>query len=192
MSKRYKIYLVLIGITLLVIVYAELSKPKQVNWFASYTSHHKIPFGAFIFKNLIDSKFDSIVSVDRPPYEFLDSNTIEGTYLFFNDGLEFGEAELNSLLEWTSKGNTLMLASSDFNYNLLDTLGIDTDMVRIPGNFTNEYELELSHPELKTEKQTVFDRATTLYHFSKIDTTYTTIIGILDKYQDSQTKQIRF
>ena len=188
MSKRNKIYLTLIGFTLLGIVYAELSKPKQVNWFTSYTSHHKIPFGAYIFNDLINSRFDSVVSVDRPPYEFLNSNTAEGTYLFFNDGLGFGEAELESLLEWTAKGNNLMLASNDFEYNLLDTLGIDTDIVSIPGNFNNEFELELSHPQLKTEKQIVFDRAITLYHFSELDTTTTKIIGIFDKYQDTQSQ----
>ncbi len=181
MNRRTKIYLTLFIICILGIVYAELSKPKQINWFASYSSYHKIPFGAYIFKDLLKSRFDSVVSVDRPPYEYLQSDDINGTYLFFNDGLSFGEAELELLLEWTSKGNTLIMASTNYDTNLLDTLRLKTSLVSISDNFQNEFNLVLTHPELRTTQQTTFDKATTLYHFSDLEPQQTKVVGVMDK-----------
>jgi hypothetical protein len=155
--------------------------PSKINWFASYSSYHKIPFGAYIFKDLLKSRFDSVVSVDRPPYEYLQSDDINGTYLFFNDGLSFGEAELELLLEWTSKGNTLIMASTNYDTNLLDTLRLKTSLVSISDNFQNEFNLVLTHPELRTTQQTTFDKATTLYHFSDLEPQQTKVVGVMDK-----------
>jgi len=186
MSRRQKIYLFLIGITLIGIVYAELSKPRQINWFPSYTSHHKIPFGAYIFKDLVKKRFDSIVTVDRPPYEFLNQHDVTGTYLFFNDGLRFGPTELEFLLDWTSAGNTLILASTDFEYSVLDTLKIETDIASIPGNFNNEFQVALTHPDLRTDEPMVFDRGISVFHFTEMDSSQTKVVGILDKYEESK------
>lgn len=187
MSKRNKLYVLLIGLTLIGIVYAEMSKPKQLNWFASYTNHHKIPFGAYVFSDLIESRYDSVIAVNRPPYEYLKDNDIQGTYLFFNDGLGFGEAEFERLLDWTSRGNTLFLASSDFSYNVLDTLNLETSLVSIPGNFNNEFQFKLINNRLHIEDPIVFDKALSLYHFSEIDSS-TRVVGILDKYQEGPSQ----
>ena len=187
MSRRNKLYILLIGLTLIGIVYAEMSKPKQLNWFASYTNHHKIPFGAYIFSDIIESRYDSVITVNRPPYEYLKDNTIQGTYLFFNDGLGFGEAEFERLLDWTSEGNTLILATGDFAYSVLDTLNLDTKLVSIPGNFNNEFQLGLTHHKLSIKGPIIFDKALSMYHFSEIDSS-TTVVGILDKYQDAQSQ----
>ncbi|WP_115462416.1 DUF4350 domain-containing protein [Winogradskyella aurantiaca] len=187
MSKRNKLYVLLIGLTLIGIVYAEMSKPKQLNWFASYTNHHKIPFGAYVFSDLIESRYDSVIAVNRPPYEYLKDNDIQGTYLFFNDGLGFGEAEFERLLDWTSRGNNLFLASSDFSYNVLDTLNLETSLVSIPGNFNNEFQFKLINNRLHIEDPIVFDKALSLYHFSEIDSS-TSVVGILDKYQEGPSQ----
>jgi hypothetical protein len=187
MSRRNKIYLILIVITLFGIVYAELSKPKQLNWFPSYSSYHKIPFGSFVFNELMASRFDSIITVKRPPFEYLKSHEISGTYLFFNNQLSFGENELEMLLDWTEKGNTLIMASTDFEYGLLDTLDIDTDIVSIPENFSNQYQLALTHPELQPATQAVFDKAKTLYHFSEMDSSEVKVVGIVDSYKEGKT-----
>jgi len=188
MSKRNKIYLLLIGITLIGIVYAELSKPKQINWFPSYSSYHKIPFGALVFNDLITARFDSVTTVTRPPFEYLKNHDVSGTYLFFNNQLGFGEDELEVLLDWTEKGNTLIMASTDFEYSLLDTLRIETDIVSIPENFNNQFQLRLTHPELQNTAQSVFDKAKTLYHFSEMDSSTVKVVGILDKHQEDTAR----
>ena len=61
-----------------------MNKPKELNWFPSYATHHKIPFGSYVFNEQIQRIADSVNLVDRPPFEFLLDNDISGTYLFYN------------------------------------------------------------------------------------------------------------
>lgn len=187
MSKKGKIYITLTVLTILAIVALEMTKPKAVNWFPSYTLHHKIPFGSYVFNEQLQRVSDTVISVDRPPFEYLKSNTISGTYLFYNDGIAFGKQELNNLLDWVSKGNTLIVSAVDFEKKLLDTLHLKTKSVNIMGNFNNEYQVKLVNPLLDTESTFKFDRSTTFFHFNKIDTTNTTVVGFIDKYRGENT-----
>ena len=110
----------------------------------------------------------------------LKNNTIKGTYLFYNGGINFGEAELETLLDWTSQGNTLVVSAVDFEQKLLDTLNLDTESVNIFNNFNNAFELKLVNPQFKNADYQ-FSRASTLFHFNKIDTLNTKVVGTVDK-----------
>lgn len=181
MSKTGKLYIALVVLAILAIVAVEMTKPKQLNWFPSYATHHKIPFGSYVFNDLLQRMSDSIIPVDRPPFEYLNDNTINGTYLFYNGGISFGKNELNALLEWTSKGNTLVVSAVNFEDKLLDTLNLETQYVDILDNFNNEFQVQLVHPELKF-KSNKYTRPSTFYHFNKIDTLNTKVIGLINKY----------
>ncbi|NRD22743.1 DUF4350 domain-containing protein [Winogradskyella litoriviva] len=183
MSKRGKLYIVLAAVAIISIVALEMNKPKQINWFPSYAIHHKIPFGSYVFNEQLKRVAKDITVVDRPPYEYLQNNDINGTYLFYNGGIEFGKDELNRLLDWVSKGNTLMVSAVGFEPKLLDTLNLKTKSVNIIGNFNNEYQVNLVNPLLGDKKSYKYDRPTTFYHFNKIDTLNTSVIGLIDKYR---------
>ncbi len=183
MSKKGKIYIILVAVTVLAIVAIEMTKPKALNWFPSYATHHKIPFGSYVFNEQLKRVSDSVNSVDRPPFEYLKNNQITGTYLFYNGGIAFGKDELNSLLEWVSEGNTLIVAAVDFEDKLKDTLNIETKSVNIVDNFNNEYQVKLVNPLLDHQNSFKYDRSTTFFHFNKIDTTHTTVLGLIDKYR---------
>ncbi len=183
MSKKGKIYLLLVVLALLSIVGLELTKPKAINWFPSYASHHKIPFGAYVFHEQLKRVSDSVTLIDRPPFEYLKNKSVNGSYLFYNGGISFGEQELEVVLDWVSKGNTLMVAAVNFEDKLLDTLNLDTKTVNVIDNFNNEYQVALVNPILNNKAVYKYDRATTFYHFNKIDTTNTTVLGLIDKYR---------
>ncbi|WAC03228.1 hypothetical protein N7U66_06545 [Lacinutrix neustonica] len=99
MSNKGKIYVVLTALAILLIVVLEANKPEELNWFPSYAKHHKIPFGTFIFHAQMERMFskEAVVDVDRPPFEYLNTNTISGSYVFINDRVTIDEAELNKL-----------------------------------------------------------------------------------------------
>ena len=102
MNKRGKLYIVLTTLAVIGIVALEYSKPKQVNWFPSYAKQHKIPFGTYVFHAQLKRLFskENIIDIDSPPYEYLsENNEINGTYVFINNNVEFGEAELDKLLD---------------------------------------------------------------------------------------------
>lgn len=181
MNKKGKIYISLLVFTILTLVYLEMNKPKEINWYESYTTHHKIPFGSYVFNEQLNKITDSVIPVDRPPFEYLNNNNINGTYLFYNNRINFGEAELNSLLNWTSKGNTLVVSSINFEKQLLDTLNLEMEYVDIYTNFDNKFQLQQVNPNLDTKTKYEFDKASVLFHFSKIDTLNTKVIGLIDK-----------
>lgn len=184
MSKKGKIYIMLVLITILAIVALEMTKPKEINWYPSYATHHKIPFGSVVFKEQLDRIADSIRLIDRPPFEFLDgSEDINGTYIFYNGGINFGDDELERLLNWVDQGNTLVVSAVDFEESLLDTLNLNTTSVNALDNFNNEYQVQLVNPILNNKKSYKFDRPTTFFHFNEIDTLQTRVLGFIDAYR---------
>jgi hypothetical protein len=176
---------ILMGLTILAvvsIVVLEYIKPKKVNWFPSYAMHHKIPFGTFVFQEQLERIFtkESIENVTIPPFEYLAKNdNVSGTYLFVNGQVSFGEAELNRLLEWTSQGNQLVVASGGFEETLLDTLGLEVDMISGFNNFNRKYKLQLKNHRLSSNIYN-FDKGGFLSYFSSIDTLNTKVVGIID------------
>ncbi|WP_179336216.1 DUF4350 domain-containing protein [Winogradskyella costae] len=187
MSKKGKIYIILLAFTILAIVVLEMNKPKAINWFPSYATHHKIPFGTYVFNDQLKRIVDSVSIVDRPPFEYLKNKSVNGTYLFYNGGIAFGKEELNSLLDWVSNGNTLVVAAADFEEKLLDTLNLNTQSVYTFDNFNNEYQVKLVNSAIGADKSYKYDRSNTFFHFNKIDTLKTSVIGLIDTYRGENT-----
>lgn len=186
MGKKGKLYIAIIVATILAIVYLEMTKPKEINWFPSYATHHKIPFGTYIFNEQLQRISDKITEVSSPPFEYLYDNDVEGTYVFVNNNIAFGEDELNTLLDWTAQGNTLFIASDYFEETLLDTLGLDIKSVNTFDNFDLKFDVKLVNPNLLKHDTTYsFDKADVLYYFNEIDTLQTKAVGLLNHHQSN-------
>lgn len=179
MDKKGTIYLAIAVFTLSAFMLLQYNKPKELNWFPSYVAAHKIPYGTYVFNKVIASIFPKqLQQVYTPPFEFLAENdTLVGTYVFINNDIQFNKEELNSLLDWTHKGNTLLIASKNFEEKLRDTLGLDTDYFY--GGFeTSQQQVHtLVNPNFKLEDSVTFDRDTSTPYFSKIDTLNTRVLG---------------
>jgi len=190
LTKRVKIYIGLSVLLVLALVFAEMAKPKEVNWFPSYTSHHKIPFGTYIFNELAQSKFNSVTQVSQPPFKYLKNRDLKGTYCFINNTVAFGKEELEALLEWTAKGHTLFIASEDFEAPLLDTLGLKTKFTYTAKNLSNVYEVKLTNNQL-VDNYFSFSKAESYNYFSQLDSVKTRVVGLLKakstKDQDSSS-----
>lgn len=187
MSKKGKIYIVLTALAILVIVVLEYTKPQKVNWFPSYVMHHKIPYGTYIFKEQLERIFpkENINSIDKSPFQFLKQNPdISGTYIFINNQLDFGEEELNELLNWTAKGNTLFVASEQLSQNLLDTLQIKKRVISNFNNLANKYQLQLVNKHLKPDSLYTFQKDFYMYYYHKIDTLKAKVVGVVDNFSE--------
>ena len=186
MGKKTNIYIVIAVITVLVLMVLQYNKPKELNWFPSYVSQHKIPFGTFVLHELLDAKFDAIQDVQVPPFEFLNTNfEAEGTYFLVNENIKFGGPELEKLLDWTSEGNTLFIASTSFEEDLLDTLGLSTSGLFAGFGEAQKQIHKLVNPNLKPDTVYPFDKDTYSNFFKTIDTLNTKVIGIVNNYEDS-------
>ncbi|MAU14397.1 MAG: hypothetical protein CMH46_02520 [Muricauda sp.] len=186
MSKKGRIYIVIGMLTLAAIFVVEYNKPKKINWFPSFVSHHKIPYGTYVLNDLMEKYFPNRVQqVQKPPFEFLSrTDSIKGTYFFVNESVSFEEAELNTLLDWVDQGNKLFVASSSFERKLLDTLHLDQRNVYNNGQLDPLFYYELVNPKIKhTRVKFTKDYYTT--GFDRIDTVRTTVLGQVFTPSDS-------
>ncbi len=179
MGKKGGIYIVIAVLTLSAFMLIQYSKPKEINWFPSYVAAHKIPYGTYVFTTIMETMFnEQLQQVYTPPFEFIGANdTLVGTYLFINNNIQFNKEELNSLLEWTSKGNTLFIASKNFEEKLRDTLGLDVDYM-YSGFETNQKQVHtLVNPNFNLTDSITFNRDTSTPYFSEIDTLNSSVLG---------------
>ena len=191
MRKKGSIYIVIAVFTVALLMLLQYNKPKEVNWFPSYVAKHKIPYGTLVLNDVMQRLFpEKTTQVSIPPFEFLKEDaTAQGTYFFVNNTIEFGEAELNSLLNWTSEGNTLFIATNDFEQQLLDTLNLET--ANLYGEF-NEYQShrhELVNPVLKSKTGYIFRKDDYASYFREIDTVLTKVVGTVTNVTENDSLQ---
>jgi hypothetical protein len=186
MIKRGRIYIIIGLLTILGIFLLEYNKPKDINWFPSYVSHHKIPYGTYVLNDLMEKSFaDLVQQVQKPPFEFLTrTDSIQGTYFFVNETVAFEEAELNAILDWVDEGNQLFVASEYFEKKLLDTLHLEQRNVYNEGSLEPLFFLELSNPKLQSKK-IEFKRDYYTNSFDQLDTLRTVVLGEVYTRTDS-------
>jgi len=194
MRKKGGIYIVIAILTVALLMLLQYNKPKDINWFPSYVATHKIPYGTVVINDIMKLIFpEKTQQVSVPPFEFLNANeNAQGTYFFVDNAIEFGEAELNGLLNWTSKGNTLFIASNGLEKQLLDTLGLDTGNLYGEFNEEQSHRHELLNPLLEPETGYIFEKESYASYFREIDTASTTIIGKVSNLTESDYAQQHF
>ncbi|MDP5231776.1 MAG: DUF4350 domain-containing protein [Cellulophaga sp.] len=185
MFKKNLVYIIIGTLTFALILFLEYNKKEEINWFPSYVSHHKIPFGTKVMNDIIQNKFDSIQYVERPPFEFLKSNSdAKSTYLFVNNSISFGDDELADLLDWTSQGNTLFIASSNFEESLLDTLGLATASLFGDEGLAHEFQHKLVNPTLNLQRNFSYEKSYSTMYFSELDTLNSVVVGEVSNASD--------
>lgn len=121
-DKKYIIFLVVI---IILYVFYELQKPKQLNWTSTYHANHSIPFGALATHDLMKDLFDdqALTSTYKTVYELVNEDSIQDNLLIIADGVGMDQNDVNALLKYVDGGGTVMISARDFGGDLLDTLG---------------------------------------------------------------------
>ncbi len=185
MRKKGGIYLLIAVLTIVLLLVLQYNQPKKLNWFPSYVAQHKIPYGTKVFNDLVADIFADTRQISIPPYEYLENNTkSKGTYFFANSAITFNETELNALLNWTAKGNTLFIASGSFETKLLDTLGLDTRNAYAGLNDESGFGYRMVHPSLQSKMPYIFKKDNYIAHFHEIDTVGTKVLGTVQDLSD--------
>lgn len=185
MFKQGSAYIIIGALAIILLLVFEYNKPKKVNWFPSYVATHKIPYGTKVFNDLLPKFFPKAQQVYRTPYEFLSRNdSLNGTYLFINERIEFGKTDLNEILSWVDKGNHLFMVSESFEYELLDTLNVGTSSM-YDDQAVNPTFLHRLVNERAMIDQVPFERDYYSVYFSKLDTLNTVVLGQIQHENDS-------
>lgn len=185
MFKKGKAYLIIGILALGLLVVFESNKPKNINWFPSYVSTHKIPYGTKVFNDLSSKYFKEITQVYKTPYEYLSNNSdAKGTYIFINEEVSFSETDTNELLQWVENGNHLFIASEYFDYKFLDTLNLQTSSTYNPYSINPKFTHKLVNSSLEI-KPVTFEKDYYATTFSSIDTLKTVVLGEVSVTNDS-------
>jgi len=188
MSKFQKIAFLGFLLMLAALVYVEANKKIPISWFPSYSTFDKIPFGTYVLNDLLEEEYGELYTKKNlPPFEVLDHEEIAGTYVFINRTIGFDEIEMNKLLDWTEKGNTVFVSTTYPGYTLLDTLGLETETYVRYDAISTEPALNLVNKALNPEQSYHLDRNVPLRYFTKIDTLRHIVLGQVRAHQDSTT-----
>lgn len=189
MKKNIYIYGFLAAIIIAGFLFVEYNKPKDINWYPSYVSRHKIPYGTRVFKTLVSEQWgDRLRETYSPPFDLLQNEELEGTFLFVNSRVNFGDAENEVILDWVSKGNRLFVSANNIDGFLLDTLGLVTQRVFDHGSLEPVFEYTLLNDASSSNKVT-WNRDYSKGYFIKIDTTTTKTLGTVKVVSD--TSEVR-
>ncbi len=192
MDKNIKIYLGLFFLLVLAIIFYESSKKTPLNWFPSYAKKHKIPYGTYVLRKELSTLLntDDIEDVKISPYIFLEDTTKQGTYIFIDDAINFGDAEFNRMLKFVARGNDIFISTHGSN---IDMLNLKTKPL-LTSNFDEKVFFKLINKNLSTTKYT-FDRDFLNHTFTEIDTLKTTVLGktgYLSKNNDRTDEGVNF
>ncbi|MBO3116618.1 DUF4350 domain-containing protein [Winogradskyella sp. DF17] len=189
MDKRSKIALYVIGAVILLMMIAEVTKPKAINWRDSYSASDKIPLGCYVMFNELETFSDQpILTSEESIYQYLKQvdTTTKKTLVFINNRIYFDAEESEALLNFVNKGNTVFLSSTYFYGNVMDTLNI-----AIQRQYSNLFKATSSHhftsPHLQ-EFNRNFEDVIENSHFVSVDTLNTTILGRVTTVDEDDTE----
>ena len=109
--------------------------------------------------------------------------------MFINEDIKFGETELNRLLDWASKGNSLFIASRDFEDQLLDTLHLNTASLYSGIENVRSHRHHLFNPNLATKDGYLFKKEDYVTYFMEYGTREMTVIGTVANVNKSNTSK---
>ncbi|MBC5994549.1 DUF4350 domain-containing protein [Pontibacter cellulosilyticus] len=127
--KGYRSYIALIVVLFGALVLLEYLRPKPVDWTHSYSRVDKIPFGTYALYELMPGIFPGkpVQEVREPIYNLLQSDKINGNYVFINSYFEADSVDTNALLDFVDRGNQVFIAAEGFSVFLADTLQFETE-----------------------------------------------------------------
>lgn len=178
--------IIILGVLLISI--AKFFQPVPLDWSPSFSEDAKIPYGSYLVNELIEPIFpaNKVESNFKSIYNFyneLDTNSINTTNLLlinFHPGMAgagsfktFTDFDIEKLLAYANKGNSVFIADHNFPAILRDTLSFNT-------NGTNYFLKDSQLVKFKNssiENSFYAEGKIIKQYFNEIDTTNATILA---------------
>jgi hypothetical protein len=180
MDKRSKIALYAIGAVIMLMMLAEITKPKALNWRDSYSASDKIPLGCYVLFNELNTYSNQTITVStKNIFETLKElkDSTKTASLFINNIVSFDKQASEALIKYVEKGNFVFISANNFYGDLSDTLNISvgTDMNNL---FKRPSLNSFTSPSLKINERRFNDVIENSY-FTKIDTLNAIALGTI-------------
>lgn len=139
MNRNLVKYFGLFTVLLVIIIGLEWSKPKRIDWYDTNLSiNSKKPFGLYVFNQQLDSLLlgRNLHRTTTFTKAYLDNwnqdTIITSSFLYINYNDYLSHETTDTILKLANKGNTVFISTAQFNYSLLDTLGLSSYKYYVP------------------------------------------------------------
>lgn len=181
--KRYRLYILILGVALGLVIVAELFRPKPVDWRDSFSRNEKIPYGAYILHDQLRNFFPGrpVQVEDRTIYQVLANRSAgERVYMFVNGEIGPSGTDTDELLRFVREGGTVFMAAEKFSGPLTDSLGIETTGV-LPFLFSDgaddSIRVNFSSPSFRADSGYHFAFGSALYYFALFNEDSSVVLG---------------
>lgn len=175
MNKTLAIILVIAAAIVTIAISLDYSNRRTIDWEESFNEKSNKPYGVSVFYKELPKLFEGqkLKTVYYTPYNYFYANSedgygdhvAEGNYMLVgnSDYLEVGDIE--ELLMFADRGNTLFLSDYTFPQTLMDTLNIAVDVVQ---NKDSISQLSFTNPDLRSKNSTI-DKNESSSYFSEFE-----------------------
>ena len=180
----------------ILLVIAEYSKPKPIDWSQTFSKDDKIPYGNKVMFDLLDDIFpgQEVEVIYQPVYNQIkenskeeqdveeqsqDNNSEQINYLFINRQFYPNELDVEKLLQYVAAGNNAFIAVNEIDEILADTLHIELE-----SNFILHWQeqkdsnaIGFVHRELQPDSAYLFKEFAAYPSFASFDTINSQVLG---------------
>jgi hypothetical protein len=171
-------YIGIFVLTAILVLAVIIFTPQPIDWSPSFSKDHKIPYGSYIFHELLPELFaDAAITSSRSPiYTTLSEDSLLRTnYIFVNQSFRPDELDGRELMRFVSDGNVAFIAAHSFGKELADTLGVSTDIDAID---FDSLRINFLNPTLRKDEDYVYQKGTVNTYFSAFDTLNAVALGM--------------
>lgn len=175
-------------VLIIIVTAVEYNRPKPINWSETYSRYDKIPYGTFIFRDMLEKLYPDAecINNNESPYVSLqpyleDGYKNQSGNLYISVGNSFvpDSFDTDHILTFASQGNTVLIAARYFSNGITDTLGFAETFVW-KGDDSSQHKEHFVNPRLKNSSDYYFRKGFVVRSFSKIDTANAHVIAVDD------------
>ena len=178
-DKKY----ILLAVLLSSLIFFEYFAPKEADWSYSFSKDDKIPFGNYIFYDLLQDIFpdSKILNNKKSLYNNKNYNTLSNySYIISTEDFKIDKTNKEILLKMAAKGNNIFISAMSFEKSLCDTLKFNTK-----SEYNNTFKedsifLFFTDKKLNSQNNYKVEKSIVNYYFSELDSSKTKILGTFD------------
>lgn len=186
--KGNRKFMIVLALALALVIYAEATAPRPIDWSPSYSRNHKIPYGAFALYELFLETLPpgTIQTSDETIYSDFNSLDVAvvSSYVIINDEFTPDELDRETLLDYVELGNTALIAANRIDESFLDSLGAETEdrWLAFQGTLDQFMQRDTVHmnfasPSLRADSGYPVRVGSAEHWFTTLDSATTTILG---------------
>jgi len=176
-------------VLIIIVTAVEYNRPKPINWSQTYSRYDKIPYGTFIFRDMVEKLYPGTICLNNnePPYVSLEpyleddgyKNQSGNLYIAVSNSFIPDSFDTDHILSFVSRGNTALIAAYYFSGDFTDTLGFEETYIW-EGNDSTQSKEHFVNRHLKHTSDYYFRKGIVVRGFDKIDTANAHVIAVDD------------